>query len=168
MSRIERRTLQARSAEYEQCVLKFQKNTKNFLEEAQKQIVSEFGISDKIFEESVNYFDSDSELKEYGEKLVHPIPLEPIKITLSREQTENILKLYTIRMKEFENGCQDLDEYLTLNHQIEDEIFRTYNIEIEELNFALQQYNNELKALIEPLKTQTSYILASTDDSYEL
>ena len=165
-SRDQRRKLQARSAEYEKCVSHFQKKIKNLIEEATKKVTKEFGISNTIFEDSVNYFDSDADLREYGEKLVVPLPIENKKVRLSREETKKVLTVYSMRLKDCDTGCPDLDEYLILNTQIEDEIYRAFRIEIEELTQALELYD-DLDDLVEPLKSQTSYILASTDDTYE-
>ena len=165
-SRDERRKLQARSAEYEKYVSQFQKKIKDLIEEATKKVLKDFGISNSIFEDSVNYFDSDDDLREYGEKLVVPLPIENNQARLSREDTKKVLTVYSMRLRECDRGCPDLDEYLILNTQIEDEIYRTFRIEMEELNHAVEMYD-DLEDLVEPLKSQTSYILASTDDTYE-
>ena len=165
-SREERRKLQARSAEYEKCVSNFQKKMKVLLNDATKKAIKDFGISEKIFEESVNYFDNDSELREYGEKLVQPLTQEP-GILLSKEEVRKILNFFSSRAKENESECLDLDEYIVSNSQIEDEIFRTYKLEIEDVNFAFEKYKNDLEEIVEPLKNQTSYILASSEDAYD-
>ena len=167
-SRCQRRAFQVRSAEYEKCVSSFQRKMKNLLEESQKSIISKYRISETVFQESVNYYDSDPRMKEYGEKLVQPLPPEHISSNLNKEEAKKILNFYSMRLKEFESECPDLDEYLVINNQIEDEIYRNFKIEIEELNAVFEKYKNEFEEIVEPLKNQTSYILASTDDSFEL
>lgn len=167
-SREERRKLQARSSEYEKCVSAFQNTMKVILDEASKRVIKEYGINNKILEDSVNYFDSDSEMKEYGEKLVQPLPFEPSEVRLTKEETKKILHFYLARSKESETDCPDLDDYLVMNSQIEDEIYRNFRVEIEDVNHAYEIYKKDLEEIVEPLKTQTSYILASADDSFEI
>lgn len=166
VSRIERRALISRSAEYEKIVSNFQKRLKPMLEEAQLKITKQYRISKKYFEDSVNYYDSDPDLKEFGDQLVQPLPLKNSGKKLAKEETRVILNFYSARLKEFESECPDLDEFMLINTQIEDEVYRTYKIEMEELNAAFEIYKNEMEEIVEPLKSQTSYVFASTDDSF--
>ncbi|OMJ87109.1 hypothetical protein SteCoe_11259 [Stentor coeruleus] len=166
LSRIERRSLISRSAEYEKIASNFQKRLKPMLEEAQLKTIKQYRISKKYFEDSVNYYDSDPELKEFGDQLVQPLPMKNTGKKLSKEETRVILNYYSTRLKEFESECPDLDEYMLINMQIEDEIYRTYKVEMEDLNAGFEMYKSDMEDIVEPLKNQTSYVFASTDDSF--
>lgn len=101
------------------------------LEEANKKVIKLFRITNAIFEDSVNYYDSDMELHEFGESLIVPLPVENCELRLSKENTKKALKIYTKRIEECDLGCPDLDEYLILNSQIEDEIFRGLRLKLK-------------------------------------
>lgn len=165
-ARIERRKFQARSAQYETVVSGFQKKIKSFLEQAQAQVLKEYRVTKACFEDSINFYDSDPNFKQYGCDLVKPLPENKKKEVLSREETKEILTFYSERYKEYENDCPDLDEYMEINCEIEDEIYRIYKVEIEEVNAAFEAYEKEMEEIVEPLKNQTHYILESNDRSY--
>jgi hypothetical protein len=166
LSRSKRRNLLARSAEYEKEVTDFQNLVKELVQRAQKQILGEYRIKSEYFENSVNFYDSDYEMKQYGNDLVNPYSNESQKKKLGKEETERILTYYSSRMKDFEIECPDLDEYMIINMEIEDEIFRNFKVEIEEVNAAWEMHKKDLEDIVEPLKNQTHFILASTNDSY--
>ncbi|OMJ85757.1 hypothetical protein SteCoe_12823 [Stentor coeruleus] len=164
--RTERRRCHPDSAEYQTSVLNFQKTIKRMVEESTNEILKEFRVNKDVFEESVNFYDSDLELKEYGESLIKPINpvLPPTK--LSMNDTNTILQYYSNNLKDKNSDIIDFDEYLVITSQIEDEIYRNYRIEIEEVTNAFEKYKDHLEDVVESMKMQTSSILASTDNSF--
>lgn len=165
--RNERRKFPARSENYERVISDFQKKTKAYLDEATKSVTSKYRISPRIFEDSVNYYDSFEEISHYSEEIVKPAYTEEIKSKLTKDQVVEFMVYYSNRFTELNVDYLDFDEYLVVTSQIEDEIFSKYQIEVEELNHEYEKYKDELEDIVEPLKNQTSYILASTDDSFD-
>ena len=161
-----RRTLPSSSLEYEKCVLEFNQKTKKIVEKAQNSILHSYSILKKTFEDSVNYYDSDPLLQPYANDIVNTsIPIDAKKI-LSKDLAKEILDYFQNRLKEYESDCPDLEEYMIINTQIEDEIFNVYGIEIEILTGSWEVYKKELEELYEPLRNQTYCVLASTDNSF--
>jgi hypothetical protein len=105
-------------------------------------------------------------LQPYANDIVNTsIPIDPKKI-LSKDLAKEILDYFQNRLKEYESDCPDLEEYMIINTQIEDEIFNVYGIEIEILTGSWEVYKKELEELYEPLRNQTYCVLASTDNSF--
>jgi hypothetical protein len=165
-SRDERRRCHPDSAEYQTIVLNFQKTIKRLNDESTEMVLKTFRLPKSIFEESVNFFDSDEELKEFGENLIKPIPRLAQQTKLSMGDTKRILEYFSTKLKEKNYECLDVDEYLVLTSQIEDEIYKAYRIEIEELNSAYEKFKDSLEEIVEPMKMQTSSIMASSDNSF--
>jgi thymidylate synthase len=165
-SREERRKCHPESAEYQTCVLNFQKTIKKLIEESTIEVLKKYRIAKEIFEESVNFYDSDEELKEYGENIVKPNNQELPPTKLSMSDTNKILQYFANKLREKNSDCLDFDEYLVITSQIEDEIYKAYRIEIEEVNNAFEKYKDHLEDVVESMKQQTSSILASTDTSF--
>ena len=165
-SRDERRKYYPDSPEYHTCVLTFQKTIKRLLEESTNIVLKNYRISKEVFEESVNFYDSDPELKQHGENLVKPINRELPPTKLSREATKSILVYFSNKLREKNNECLDFDEYIVTTSQIEDEIYNMDRIEIEEFNYAVEKYQDHLGDIIKSMKQQTSSILASSDTSF--
>jgi hypothetical protein len=163
--RSQRRELNPRSAEYQKIADNFQSLVKNLVIKAQERILREFGISTEDFERSVNFYDSDPELKQYGCDLVNPYSKNNSEIRLSKGKTKEILVFYSERMKEFESDCPDLDEYMLNNMEIEDEVFRRFGVDIEDVNAAWEVHKKDMEEIVDPLKNQTHYVLASSSDS---
>lgn len=161
-----RRTLSSRSAEYEKCVQDFNKRVQELVEEAQVLILSQYGLSKKHFQDSVNYYDLDAELQNCAAEMVDPtVQVEDGQI-LPKEEAKNILDFYQARLKEYESECPELEEYMIINIQIEDEIFRKFKIELEVLNASWEVYKDEFQERYEQLRNQTYCVMASTDNSY--
>ncbi|CAG9326499.1 unnamed protein product [Blepharisma stoltei] len=166
--RIERRRYSPKSENYEQAIVNFQRRTKAFLDSATEQVTRKYGISHKIFENSVNYYDSFPEIAQYSEELVKPAYTEEIKSDLTVNQVRDVMIYYSNRFNELNaDYLGDFEDYYIVTSQIEDEIYKKYKIEVEELNNEYEKYKTELEDIVEPMKTQTSYILASADDSFE-
>ena len=161
-----RRLLLSRSAEYEKCVQDFNKRVQDLVEEAQVLVLTRFGLSKKHFQDSVNYFDLDPELQSCAGEMVDPtIQVESGQI-LGKEETKKILDFYQARLKEYESECPELEEYMIINVQIEDEIYRKFKVELEVLNASWEVYKEEFQDLYEQLRNQTYCVMASTDNSY--
>ncbi|CAG9335069.1 unnamed protein product [Blepharisma stoltei] len=165
--RIERRKYPPRSEHYEHAIVNFQKKTKAFLDHATEHVTKNYRVSPKVFEDSVNYYDSFPEISQYSEEIVKPAYTEDIKLHLTKERVIEFMMYYSNRFTELNADYLDFDEYLVVTSQIEDEIYSNYQIEVEELNNEYEKYKAELEDIVEPMKTQTSYILAAADDSFE-
>jgi hypothetical protein len=164
--RIERRTYSPSSQIYHNIVVNFQKIIKKLIDESTAEVLKDFRVSKEIFEESVNFYDEDPELKEYGENLIKAIPEETNKSVLSRALTNEILRYFSNRLKEKNSECIELDDYLLSTSEIEDEIFKRYNVEMEELTFAVEEYKEYLHEIVDDMKRETSTLMVTGDDSF--
>ena len=166
MSRDERRRYHPDSGDYQTTVLNFQKVIKRLIEESTNEVLKIYRLGKEIFEESVNFYDSDIEMKEYGENLIKPIGQIMAPTKLSKNDTNKILQYFSNKLKEKNSECLDFDEYLVITSQVEDEIYKAYRIEIEEVTAAYEKYKDDLEEVVEAMKMQTSSIMASTDNSF--
>lgn len=164
--RNERRSFSPYSQNYQNIVFNFQKVIKRLIEESTLEVLKEFRVNKEIFEESVNFYDDDPELKEYGENLIKALPLEANKTILSKARTNEILSYYSTRLKEKNSECLELDDYLLSTSEIEDEIFKRYEIEMEDLTSAVEEYKDYLQNIVEDMRRETSNIMSSTDVSF--
>ena len=154
------------SQEYQTIVLNFQKIIKRILEESTLQGLSHFRVHKAVFEESVNFYDNDSELKEFGDNIIKPLPIEFSRIKLNAELTKQILLFFNSRLKEKNEDFSEVDEYLVSTAQIEDEIFKEHKIEMEEFNAAVEKYKHYVNDIVEDMKFTTSTIMAGSDNSF--
>lgn len=165
-SRDERRKYIPDSGEYQDCVLNFQKTIKRLLEEATVIVLQEYRVSKEIFEESVNFYDSDFELKDFGDNLIKPLSqdLPPAKISIN--DTRKILHYFDSKLKDKNSECLELDDYIVATCQIEDEVYKSYRIEVEDVTNMVERNKSEFEEIVDSMKQQTSSILASADTSY--
>ena len=165
-SRTERRKYHPDSTEYHTCVLNFQKTIKKLHDESIATVLRDYRVKKDIFEESVNFYDSDIELKEYGDNIIKPLSPDPQPVKLSENDTNKIMQYFATKLKEKNSDCLDFDEYIVATCQIEDEIYKSYRIEVEEINDAAEKYKDSVEDIVESMKQQTSSMLASTDTSF--
>lgn len=160
-----RRSLISRSAEYEQAIKDFNKKVRLLVAEAQEQVLKKFRLTKKQFEDSVNYYDSDLNVRNLAEKIYDVgMPVQEKEI-LEPEQTKAVIDFYKERLEEYESDCPELDEYMIINAQIHDEIFRKFKVEIEVVDASWERYREEFGNMYEGLRSQTFYVLASTENS---
>lgn len=164
--RNERRTYSPYSQTYQNIVLNFQKVIKRLVDESTHEVLKDFRVYKEIFEESVNFYDEDPELKEYGENLIKAIPIDGNKMILSKARTNEILSYFSSRLKEKNAECLELDDYLLSTSEIEDEIFKRYEVEMEDLTSAVEEYKDYLQDIVEDMRRETSNIMSSTDVSF--
>ena len=165
-SREQRRRSMPASQEYQTIVLNFQKVIKRILEESTLEVLSHYRVNKRVFEESVNFYDNDPELKEFGDNIIKPLPIEYNRIKLNAELTKQILLFFNSRLKERNEDCIEVDEYLVAAAQIEDEIFKEHKIEMEEFNAAVEKYKHYVNDIVEDMKFTTSTIMAGSDNSF--
>lgn len=166
--RTQRRRYAPKSLEYQRIMQDFNKETKSILEDSTSSIIRKYRTNLKTFENSVNYYDSDPELKTYAENLSYPTyqcKEEPVS---SLEEIKDILSYFSQRFKDLGVEDMELDDYMVVSSQVEDEVYARYGLEIEAVNAGYQLYEGECAEIAEPMKSQTSYILAAADDSFEL
>jgi hypothetical protein len=161
-----RRSLISRSAEYQESIQSFNKSVNDLVSEAQVNVLSWYKLSQNYFENSVNYYDLDPDVKHYAEKVFDmDLPVSESQI-MGPEKTKTILDYYQSRLREYESECPELEEYMIINAQIHDEIFRKFEIEIEVLNASWEKNKEEFGDMYEGLRNQTYYVLASTENSF--
>jgi hypothetical protein len=161
-----RRRCLSTSQEYQSIVLNFQKVIKKILEDSTFEVLNHFRVNKKTFEESVNFYDNDLELKEFGDSIIKPLPIEFTRIKLTADQTKQILMSFNEKLKEKNQEYTEVDEYLVATSQIEDEIFKEHRIEMEEFNAAVEKYKKVVNDIVEDMKITTSAIMASSDNSF--
>lgn len=164
--REQRRRCNPASPEYQAIVLNFQKVIKRILDESTHEVLTRFRIPKQTFEDSVNFYDSDPELKEYGENIIKPLPVEISRSKLDAEKTKQILFTFNQKLKERNADYVEVDEYITTTSQIEDEIFRAYKIEMEEFNAAVEKHKDFVNEILDDMKQTTSAVMASSDNSF--
>ena len=164
--RIERRSFSPSSQSYHNIVNNFQKTIKKLIDESTQEVLKTFRVEKEIFEESVNFYDEDPELKECGENLIKPLPIETCRNLLSRAMTNEILIYFSNRLKEKNSECIELDDYLLSTSEIEDEIFKRFGIEMEELTYAVEEYKEYLHEIVDDMRRETSTMMNSVDTSF--
>ena len=165
--REERRKFPSKTIEYENIVISFNNKNKNLIEETRSTVLRKYWVSEKVFEDSVNYYDSDNGLREYAENLVTPLYNDDHSSSLTREQTIEILNYFNERYQEF-HDIIEINDYTVLIKRLEDEVFEKFKVEMDQVNSAYEKFKDaQLEEIVEPMKCHTSYILASADDSFE-
>lgn len=161
-----RRKFEPQSSEYENAVVAFHHKTQALVEDAQKEVLRRYRLSKDNFELSVNFYDTDPELKDLVASIVDTkITINSDQI-LDRDETKRILDYYQSRLREFESDCPDLEEYMIINTRIEDEVFNEFGIELDVLTESWEIYKKDIEELYEQIRNQTYCVLASTDNSF--
>lgn len=160
--RAKRRSFDPLSAAYAQCVLDFSHKTQELLESTTSSVLQSLHLSETTVDRSLFYYVKDADIeasKQLVNELINDTTL-PSSLTL--EVTRDILAYFqTHLVARDEDG---LDEYLVASAQVEDEVWREFGYESEEVEKAYERYAEELQEMTNGLVAQTRFVMQQTSE----
>ena len=165
-SRLKRRALDPHSPGYEQAVLDFSEQSKDILETITSSVLKSMGLSETVVDRSLFYYLKDADIEAAKQLVNEPINNTNLPAGLTVEVAKDILTYFqTHLVAQDEDG---LDEYLVTSAQVEDEVWRDFGFESEEVEKAYERYASELQEMTDGLVAQTRFVVQQTsDDSLE-
>lgn len=160
--RLQRRSLDPISSAYAQCVLDFSQQTQTLLQSTTTTVLQSLSLSETTVDRSLFYYVKDADIEAAKQLVNEPINDTPLPASLTLEVTRTILTYFkTHLVARDEDG---LDEYLVASAQVEDEVWREFGYESEQVEKAYERYAEELQEMTTGLVAQTRFVMQQTSE----
>ena len=161
-SRSQRRQVSAGSEAYEAVVVNFDNDSTKLMAEVAHAVMEEMGITETLVNQSLIIYTSDEEVQHAWEDTNEAINFATAPKGLTLEKMREILTYYQDHL--IAPDETNLSEYLVSVAMVEDDIFRLYGYEVEEVEKAYERDKTVLKDMTEPLVALTKSVIQQTRD----
>lgn len=161
-SRSKRRQVTAGSQAYEAVVMGFDDDSTKLMAEVAHAVMEEMGITETLVNQSLIIYTSDEEVQHAWEDTNEALNYATTPKGLTVEKMREILTYYQDHLAAPDET--NLSEYLVSVAMVEDDIFRLYGYEVEEVEKAYERDKTALKDMTEPLVALTKSVIQQTRD----
>lgn len=161
LNRKKRRNLTRGSREYRILIKELKEQAKKSLQLAIDEVLSKYGVSESILTDSSKHFECDEDIKKSMGKLCSvEVTKVPTQLTLTR--LEEILEFYLSKAEEFHE--EDPNELNLKMKMLEDEIHDEFKFEPEEIEAAVNKYENKIVDLVASIRQLNNALLEQTNE----
>jgi len=160
--RTQRRSLDPSSPAYAQCVLDFSDQTQALLQSTTAAVLQSLSLSETTVDRSLFYYVKDADIEAAKQLVNESINDTALPSSLTIEAARAVLTYFkTHLVARDEDG---LDEYLVASAQVEDEVWREFGYESEQVEKAYELYAEELQEMTNGLVAQTRFVMQQTSE----
>ncbi|OMJ68300.1 hypothetical protein SteCoe_34288 [Stentor coeruleus] len=161
MNRKKRRLAHRGGRDYRMYVKDLKEQAKKHLQRAMDDVLLKNGISENVLSDSSKHFEGDEDVSKNMSKLCC-IELQRSPSQLTIKKLEEVLEFYLSKAEEFNE--EDPNELNLKMKMLEDEIYDEFSFEPEDIEAAVNKYENEVRNLVLAVRELNATLLERTNE----
>lgn len=161
-SRAKRRQVTSGSPAYEEIVREFDDDSTKLMKEIATSVMDEMHLTEQLINQSLIIYSTDEEIEQAKEDTNSAINYASVPKALTVEKMREILTYYQDHLEVPDET--NISDYLVSVAMVEDDIYRLYGYEVEEVEKAYERDEGQLKDMTESLVALTKSVIQQTRD----